>query len=69
MDELEKPKTPVMRAIDKFKNCSSAILVFRLALAIGMCGILWVYTFGHYSLLQTWACFAGDETNIASISY
>lgn len=51
MDELEKPKTPVMRAIDKFKNCSSAILVFRLALAIGMCGILWVYTFGHYSLL------------------
>ena len=69
MDGLEKPKTPVMRTVDNIRKCSSCILISRLMIAIGMCGVLWVYTFGHYSLLQTWACYAGDGSDVPNVSF
>ena len=58
-----------MRFIDKVRQWSTCILISRLLLAIAMCGILWVYTFGHYDLLQTWSCYAGNGSNLASVSY
>jgi hypothetical protein len=67
--ELEKPRSPVQKTLDKMSKWSSGILIFRLLFAISMCGILWVYTFGHYNLINTWACYAGEGSEIALISY